>query len=216
MRAYKYLSLLAAQLILMIVSPLFQNTVAAKLIFSLAVTVVFVAAIYSISHERRKVTIGLVLMLPAFITLWLGQLAGGSVPASFGLISATLFFSYTAALILMDVLRSREVTMDIIAGGISVYLLIGNIWGFIFALIGYYDPQAFFFATVLEQGTNQPLISVSSTIYYSFVTLTTLGYGDILPVSAFARTFSYLEAVIGQIYLVVLIARLVGLHLSKS
>jgi len=56
----------------------------------------------------------------------------------------------------------------------------------------------------------------SHFVYYSYTTLTTLGYGDILPLTSPARTFSYMEAICGQIFLVVLVARLVGLHIAQS
>ena len=59
-------------------------------------------------------------------------------------------------------------------------------------------------------------MTFSSTVYYSFVTMTTLGYGDIVPVSPAARTLAYMEAAMGQIYVAVLIARLVGLHTARK
>ena len=91
-----------------------------------------------------------------------------------------------------------------------VYLFIGLLWSDIYAILEHLQPGSFSFAHS-QAGTK-----LSDFSYYSFVTLTTLGYGDITPLTSKARAFAMLEAIIGQLYLVVLIARLVGLHISHS
>ncbi len=132
------------------------------------------------------------------------------------LAGTALFFCYVAGLVLVDIFRSTTVTLDIIAGGICVYLFFGNICGMVYALIGRLDPAAFSIPEVTASYVGNSLGEVSSAMYFSFVTLTTLGYGDITPVNDFARTLAYLEAAIGQFYLTVLIASLVGIHISSS
>ena len=111
----------------------------------------------------------------------------------------------------MDVMRSEQVTWDKIAGAICAYLLVGVDWGLLYAWIGWMDPGSFGGIEALNAARiGEPMI------YFSFATLTTLGYGDITPVGHAARTLAWLEAVVGQIYLVVMVARLVGLHVSRS
>ncbi len=83
-------------------------------------------------------------------------------------------------------------------------------WAFVFSVLESIHPGSFAVGEVqIEAGR-------SLFIYYSFVTITTLGYGDITPITATANSFSFLEAVTGQIYLVVLVARLVGMHIAQS
>ncbi len=109
-------------------------------------------------------------------------------------------------------------TVDTIFGAVCVYLLIGLSFAMICMLIEFALPGSF---VTSGNGITDLNLRVagqsnfSTSIYYRFVTLTTLGYGDLMPVSPPARTLSYIEAVIGQIYLTVLIARLVGLHISQ-
>ena len=81
-------------------------------------------------------------------------------------------------------------------------------WGLLYTWVDLRDPQAF--SGIIHSSVEEPMT------YFSFVTLTTLGYGDITPVSNTARTLSWLEAVFGQVYLVVLVANLVGRQLFDS
>ena len=103
---------------------------------------------------------------------------------------------------------------DKLLGAICAYLLVGVTWALLFALIGDLDPGAFRWPSL--HGEQVTEASFSTYTYFSFVTLTTLGYGDVSPVSEIARRLALLEALLGQIYLAVLVARLVGLHLSQS
>ena len=213
---YKYELLLAAQILLSAISPLFSSAVYARLILDIAITAVFVTAIYVISNTRKHLVIGLVLMVPPLVLTWGIKLYQVPVLEYLSLFGAALFFSYVASLILVDIFKSKMITLDIIAGGICVYLFFGNICGMIYALIARIDPGAFSIPELTASHIGDNIGDVSSAMYFSFVTLTTLGYGDITPLNAFARTLAYLEAAIGQFYLTVLIASLVGIHISSS
>ena len=101
------------------------------------------------------------------------------------------------------------VTADTIQGGIAVYFLSGLLWALFYQILIYFDPEALSLPVHISG-------EISEIVYFSFITLTTLGYGDITPVSWMARNLTLLEAVWGQIYLAVLVAHLVGLHLSGN
>jgi hypothetical protein len=206
--------LLAAQVLLAVISPLFSATVGAHLIVDIAITTVFLSALFIISSTRKHLVIGLVLMIPTFLLMWAVEIFRLENYSILPLIGSALFFCYVAWLILYDILLARLVTFDIIAGGISVYLFFGNICGLIYAIIARIDPAAFSIPEVTASYLGSSISEVSSAMYFSFVTLTTLGYGDITPVNSFARTLAYLEAATGQIYLTVLIASLVGMHIA--
>jgi len=94
-------------------------------------------------------------------------------------------------------------------GAVFGYFFIGLMWGFVFSVLESLQPGSF------RVGGGQAA-ELNKFMYYSFVTQTTLGYGDITPVTPPARSLSLLEAVIGQFYQAVLIARLVGLHIAQS
>ena len=125
------------------------------------------------------------------------------------LIFLALFFAVMLAALFSHILAAREVTTDLIIGAASTYFLIGFLWAFVFFFIETLSPGSF----RLEEASAD---LESQFIYYSFVTLATVGYGDITPASMLARSYSVLEAIIGQLYLAVLVAGLVGLRISQS
>ena len=119
-----------------------------------------------------------------------------------------LYLAVAVYFILKDILFANQVTVDVIRGGICVYLLIGFVWALLYGIVASFDPQAF----------SQPLIEAESygkSIYFSFTTLTTLGYGDIIPVSPWAEMLTNLEAIVGQLYPAILISILVSDYLSQ-
>src|SRR6202011_2827533 len=116
--------------------------------------------------------------------------------------------------ILAYVLHSGRVTSDKIFAPICVYLLLGFVWSYAYALLD--DMQPGSIADSPETGRTDDVGRIMQLRYFSFAPLTTLGYGDILPRSSTARTMATLEAVMGQIYLAVLVARLVGLHIVHA
>lgn len=117
--------------------------------------------------------------------------------------------------LLHKLFKTSQVTSDVIYAAISVYLLIGVFWGIVHTLLEFVWPGSF----TLESGLKEKGFYAEfgqDMIYYSFVSLTTVGYGDIVSISQPAKFLSVLEAATGQIYLTVLVARLVGMHISQS
>ena len=121
----------------------------------------------------------------------------------------TLFYGISLLVFLHRIFSEKMVTADTIQGGIAVYFLSGLLWAFFYHTLFLFHSDAI---SLSDQASGE----FSDMIYFSFITLTTLGYGDITPVSQMAKTLTLLEAVWGQTYLAVLVARLVGLHLSGS
>ncbi len=120
-----------------------------------------------------------------------------------------LFYGICLFVFLHRIFSDTMVTMDSIQGGIAIYFLSGLLWAFFYQMLLLFNSNAILFSDDVQGG-------LSDIIYFSFVTMTTLGYGDITPVSRMAKNLALLEAVWGQTYLAVLVARLVGLHLSSS
>ena len=215
MSKYKYEMLLTAQLLLAFVSPLFSATEFGRSVVDLGITLVFLTAIYLISSKRKHLIIGIVLMLPTLLVIWGIKLIDLPEIEYAALAGSVLFFCYICGLIMVDIFRSKMVTLNTIAAGICVYLFFGNICGFIYAIIGMADPNAFNVPEATASYLGDNIASISSAMYFSFVTLTTLGYGDITPINAFARSLAFLEATTGQFYLTIFIASLVGIHISS-
>ncbi len=133
---------------------------------------------------------------------------------SFGLTVAVLVFKLIYYLLVFGgimgyVISPSPVTGNKIAGAVSAYVIMGMIWATIYALFYHFSPESI--ALPSAQDTD-PAHQELWPIYFSFTTLTTLGYGDILPCSVAARSYAVMEAACGQIFLAVLIARLVALQ----
>ncbi len=216
MSRYKYEMLLAAQILLSFVSPLFSTSAYARPVVDIAITAVFAAAIIVISNKKIHLVIGMILMVPTLLITWGVNFSNTETMNLISLSGSALFLCYIAGLILADIFRAKMVNLNIIAAGVSVYLFFGNICGFIYAIIARVDSNAFKIPETTASYLGDSLINLSSATYFSFVTLTTLGYGDITPINEFARSLAFLEAAMGQIYLTVLIASLVGIHISTS
>jgi voltage-gated potassium channel len=117
-----------------------------------------------------------------------------------------LFLMAAVTMLTLKIFSATTVTGEIIKGAISVYFLMGILWAVFYEMVLIADPGAI--------SMKSDVMPFSEIMYFSFVTLTTLGYGDITPASQLARNLAVLEATLGQIYMTVLIARLVGLHTS--
>ena len=120
------------------------------------------------------------------------------------------YFSLTFFSIMHYVLDGSSVTSDKICGAISAYLLMGVTWSFVYALFYQIDPGSF---RVPEQLLSTETVNSTWTMYFSFTTLTTLGYGDIVPQTPGAQSYAIMEAASGQIFLAVIIARLIALQM---
>ncbi len=130
-----------------------------------------------------------------------------------------LFLGYVLGIVVRAVFLAKDITSDILCGAVCVYLLVGVLAGLLFVLIEYFAPGSFRVSNWTTSDTVQQASFIREPgwlIYFSFVTLTTVGYGDVLPASAVARSASVLVAVIGQVLLMVQIARLVGMHVAQG
>src|SRR4029453_9042775 len=211
---WRHLALLICILLLFISAPFVDTSRYGVVIINRIAAVVLITASYALSERKYLFTIAIVLSV-------ISVAATGLVLAfrqHWGVIASHCFLIFSIGFFAVSfsgyVLRSGRVTTDKIFAAVCVYLLIGFAWTFAYALLE--EIASGSFAAVPEMGRNDPVARVQRLRYFSFVTLTTVGYGDILPRSLAARTMAVLEAVMGQIYLTVLVARLVGLHIVHS
>ena len=126
-----------------------------------------------------------------------------------GSLSGVIFFAYMIVNILAFIYKQDEVTRDLIAGAVVVYLLMAIMWTFIYRAVETAHPGSFTDSTadIHEQ---------MRFVYFSLVTISTLGYGDVVPKTSLASSLATLEAVVGQLYLVTTVAWLVGVRVSQS
>src|SRR5262249_49800773 len=114
--------------------------------------------------------------------------------------------------------ESRQVTVNIVCASLCIYLLLGLVWALAYSVDDVLDPSAF--TCTVRAGNPGPRLRLgrggTELLYFSVSTLTTLGYGDIVPTSPICRMLASVEGLTGQLYLAVLVARLVGMHVAYS
>ena len=204
----RFVYLLVFMFLSMLLFPLLEEATYGPTVMQVIYSFMLLAALYAVAAVRWVFRVGICLFFAALASHWwiVASLSPVSVVA--GLLIEIVFFCYVAFGLLSHVFGHERVTGDTIAGAVCVFFLIGLIWALAYQGIYFFDHGAFNNVTAKS-------FSPASTVnlmYYSFATLTTLGYGDITPVSKPARMIAVTEALIGQIYLTVLVARLVSLY----
>ena len=206
----RFLTLLVLILAMLILGPLAEEFTHIRMLMDIFWSAVFIGVIYAVSHKKHRILIALILALPMLGAMWSKYFVVNSALGAVGGLCGAAFFIFAIIQILIFIYSQKKVTTDLIVGAVIVYLLMALAWSFIFGVVESMHPGSFSVPEVEGISTSR------SFLYYSFVTLTTLGYGDITPVTSLARSLCILEAVIGQLYLVVQVAWLVGVHVSQS
>lgn len=171
------------------------------------------AALWAVSDSRAAFVFTALLAVPAIIANFLNLTSDGNQYAYFAVPLAFVFYMQLNLKILRTVLKAQEVNWDILCGVISVYLLLGMNWTLIYTFLDLLNPYSFsIHATYRDDG----VIGNTDFFYFSFVTLTTLGYGDIVPVGVPARVFAVLEAIVGQLYVAVIIGKIISVSPLRS
>ncbi len=218
-RERRFFYLLIFLMVLLFLGPFLQADGEGFTFYDLLATAVLVVGAYSASGKLSSLVIASAIFVPAVALIWLDHFDPSTSYAMARHILWILFFSYIALTLLVHALRAERVTFDKICAALCSYLLIGTVFATLYSLLEFLDPGTFLAGgEVIPQGDPRAFYGsgMGQAIYFSFTTLTTLGYGDLTGGTAVAKNLSVLEAIIGQIYLVVLVARLVGLEISHS
>ncbi len=205
----RILILLCCVLALPIAGPLLKHFVAVNLLMDIVITLILISGVNAVCETPRKRWIGIALAVPMLVSTWIGYFSAARGWLIASNLSGAFFVGYTVIVLLGYIMSRKHVTASVIQGAIVIYFLLGVLWGFLFNLIEMIQPGSINFPAGIEKDS-------LNYIYFSFVTLTTLGYGDFTPRTPVAGHLAVLEALAGQLYLAVLVARLVGLHISQQ
>jgi len=208
----KFLYFLVSIVLLILFVPFLEGGIFYVGLLNLLTTIIILTGVYAVSHTKKHLIIASILGLPWVIINWSNLLIYKEIQEHEAIWWGVLFFVYTTVVLFLHIIKGSKVTIETLYGAISVYLLIGLTYTSIYALIEIITPGSF--NLINSQGIIHAF-KVDELIYYSYTTLSTLGYGDIRPITSHARTFAISEAIIGQLYLTILVARLVGLHISS-
>jgi voltage-gated potassium channel len=201
-----------------ILSPFFYHYPFAGVLLRVFFSLLMISAVYACTEKGRALIVALPLMVVAVLAEWIGYFTAIPELSLVGRVAAALFLAHVIRIIVRHMIHARKVNANLIFGAISVYLLIGVFWAMACSALEVAQPESFTVKplTVADDPAASPeTVPLHRFTYYSLVTLTTLGYGDIVPVTPSAQVASSLEAVVGQLYLTILVAGLVGLHVSQ-
>ena len=205
----RFLILFVAILLDWVVYPLLESASMAKVLLGSFTLAILLSALLSVISGPGLRGLALALGIPAIGTTVLGMLwdVPGVILADNVLVGSFLLF--VTIVVLHTVLSAANVTWEVVNGALCVYLLFGFSFAAAYVVLETTHPDSF--ATSMRPHDAPSLRR--ALLYFSFVTQTTMGYGDITPATPLARSLATLQAIAGQLYLTVLVARLVALQI---
>jgi hypothetical protein len=215
---WRFAVLLLASLLLAVAQPLtsglFNEQGSFDVFFSLLIAAVLLLVFEEREHRRVAFSLG----LAAFLGVWASQWLGGSLGRLLligAYLAAACFFAFALYGILRTILV-KQPSGDAILGAVCGYLLLGIIWSLVYSALETASPGSFGASPSADVDVVPMRLDRGTLSYYSFITLATVGYGDVTPATPLARTLAWMEAITGQFYLAVLVAGLVGFKITQA
>ena len=206
---FSAVSLLITIILLMIATPFLEDLPRGDLIEAISLTLVMVSAVVAVGGHRRTLVIAIILVVPAVVGKWLNNVRPDLVSPVFFLAFSMVYFVFVVVQLLRFILRAPRVDNNVLCAGLSGYLMLGLLWVPAYLMVARTNPAAFVMTAGSDAGA--PMDGFHS-FYFSFITLCTVGYGDVTPVSKVARMLAVTEAIAGLFYVTVFISRLVAVY----
>ena len=208
MHRFSTVELLIALALLFLLFPFVEEVKGGDLIVSLLLSLVLLSAVLAVASRGRTLIVALLLAIPAIVGRWISHFRPDLVPPAVFLIAGLALVAFVVVNLLRFVWRAPSVNVEVLCGSISAYLMLGLMWTMAYWLVDQLTPGAFSFNT----NAGKQSMNGFNAFYFSFITLSTVGYGDITPLSRIARWLAAMEAMTGLLYVAVLISRLVALY----
>jgi hypothetical protein len=217
-RERPYRNIFVALIAVVLIDALAPNTIAGGRFSDLMVAAILIAALIETVRMPHNSIWALVLGLPAIAARFVAAFLPYSMMRNTAVLVVTaVFFVFLIWNLLHDLNTSDRPTSEKIFGALCAYIFIGLLFALFFTHLEYWDPGSFSISNdLLAEKVAGESMHLQTFTYFSFVTMTTLGYGDITPVTENAQTVAWLEALIGQLYLAVMVAGFVATHISES
>jgi hypothetical protein len=204
---------LAALVLLLLTSPFVTRLENGDLLESVLLTLVLVLAVLAVGSRRWVLWLSFALVLPPIVGKWIHHFRPEVILPEVYLAGAIIFLLFIISQFMLFILRAPRVDLEVLCAGISTYLMLGLLWSFSYSMLAYRLPGSFAFNGSPD---SSHVMNGFTSLYFSYITLSTVGYGDITPVSDAARMLAAAEAMTGTLFVAVLISRLVSLYSSHS
>jgi hypothetical protein len=200
---------LVALVVFILASPLVVELEYGQLIEAAMLTVVLISAVVAVSERWITRLTAVVLVLPALAGRWIHHYRPELAPPAGYLGAGLVFLAFVLFHYFRYILRAPTVNFTVLCAAVSTYLMLGMFWTMAYVLLTSIRPDSF-----AQSGKSAGVMNGFDAFYFSFVTLSTVGYGDIVPTSRPARMLAVLEATTGTLFVATLIARLVAIQAS--
>jgi len=193
-----------------------------RLTIAVAAPIVVAVALYAVRERRLVLRIGGAVGAVIVLVQWITPFAPDLIPEAMHGSLMLAFWATLALTTLFHILDRTAVDSEVLFASIVLYIYIALVWADAYFLLAYFDPAAFEFSAALAAGIGDPIDTTAAGLtrqdfyYFSVTTLTTLGYGDITPTTPLAEFTASIQAMAGQLYLVVIVAYLVGMRTAST
>jgi voltage-gated potassium channel len=209
-----FMNLLVWFFIYLVIGPFLQEVPFAQKILAVVLTIILISALGAMTESRRFLRVATGFMVVAVILFWLRTTDLYAPAVNVSAMAIACFLMLLAYSFAKHLFRIRKVDTNTICAALCLYLVLGMLWGFYYAVLESIVPGSFA-GGLLERSTSAHE-TMNHLQYFSYVTLSTLGYGDITPQNQVASALCQTEAIIGQFLTVVLVARLVGIQIAQE
>ncbi|HIE07010.1 MAG TPA: two pore domain potassium channel family protein [Desulfarculaceae bacterium] len=211
---FQFQNLLVWMLLYILVSPFLGFFPHTEIFVHLLFTIVLISAVYAINQKTALIWPALVLLIITTILIWCHILDLFTISDKMVNIVLLSYLGLLITAFTRYVFTAKMVNTELVAAALCLYLLMGLFGGEIFLLLETFIPGSFSGSSLAQLVSYQEKSTVFQ--YFSFTTMTTLGYGDITPQTSIAMAFCQVEAILGQLFIAVLVARLVGIQVAQS
>ena len=207
--SYSGAHFLCALVLLFILAPFVDHMRHGRFIEAVMLTVVMVSAVMAVGARKRTLVWSIVLLSPVVVARWADHIASDATPDWVFPLTGVVFVGFVAFHLFRYMLLAPRVNTEVLCTGVAMFLTLAMWWAFAYVLVGQLIPDSFAYTTGRPDDQHmQGFIA----IYFSLVTLCTVGFGDIVPVSGPARMLAMLEGVTGVFYVAIMVARLVSMY----
>jgi hypothetical protein len=210
---YRFLIFLISLFGIILIPPYFTDMAIVSYLWRVIFSAVLIFALLSVVGTRKNLILTGLLLVPTFVTTWLSEFTEETIFVYLNNVTTIIYLLVVVFFLIRFVFSARLVTANVIYASMCLYLLLALIWAAIYGNLHlFYDGAFHFNIPALEAMANDADNHMRIFGYFSVVTLSTLGYGDITPVNSVAQAWVAIEAIFGQFYIAIAMARLVSLY----